>query len=197
MVDVIHSAGVRGRSLVTQMLTFSRRETPRRRQFALGSFLDAIDALLRASVPATITIERDFRFLPTLFADPAQLEQVILNLVSNAAQAIGSNTGIIRLETSESAAPGGVKVDADRRWLRIRVSDSGCGMDEETRRRIFEPFFTTKPAGQGTGLGMSVVHGIVESHCGTIEVTSVPSAGTRIDISLPVGERCMSSLANS
>jgi signal transduction histidine kinase len=101
---------------------------------------------------------------------------VIVNLVNNAAHAIGSECG--RITVTLASAP-----DAQR--LQLTVEDTGCGMDEATRQRIFEPFFTTKGVGEGTGLGLAVVHGIVLAHGGTIETTSAPGQGARFVISLP------------
>ena len=112
--------------------------------------------------------------VPPMVGDPSQLHQVILNLVTNAAQAIGTSPGTIN-----------VAITRERGGLRLSVTDTGCGMDEATRSRIFEPFFTTKAVNEGTGLGMSVVHGIVTSHGGQIDVHSTPGRGSEITIWLP------------
>jgi signal transduction histidine kinase len=114
-----------------------------------------------------------------MLGDPGQLHQVILNLVTNAAQAIGAKPGRIQI---------GLVPVGD--LLCLTVADTGCGMDETTRARMFEPFFTTRPVNEGTGLGLSVVHGIVTSHGGRIDVHSQPEEGTEITIWLPrhVGE---------
>jgi two-component system cell cycle sensor histidine kinase/response regulator CckA len=122
-----------------------------------------------------------------MLADPDQLQQVIINLVNNAAQAIGDRLGTITVEVS--AAPND-KLPAEAHpdggsIIRLSVSDTGCGMDEATQTRIFEPFFTTKPVGEGTGLGLSVVHGIVVQHGGSLSVESQVDKGTRFDIFLP------------
>ncbi|HKW54174.1 MAG TPA: ATP-binding protein [Stellaceae bacterium] len=109
-----------------------------------------------------------------MLGDPGQLHQVILNLVTNAAQAIGAKPGRIQV----GLVPVG---DA----LCLNVADTGCGMDETTRTRMFEPFFTTKAVNEGTGLGLSVVHGIVTSHGGRIDVHSEPGEGSDITIWLP------------
>jgi two-component system NtrC family sensor kinase len=108
--------------------------------------------------------------------DPNQLHQVIVNLVNNAAQAIGETHGTITL---------GLRAEADGGALRLWVADTGCGMEEATKVRIFEPFFTTREVGKGTGLGLAVVHGIIKEHGGRIEVQSTPGKGTRFDVVLP------------
>ena len=133
--------------------------------------------MMRATVPANIGLETAILSAPRVTGDPNQIYQVIVNLVTNAAQAIGAAMGTITV---------GLEIDPDRARLRLSVSDTGCGMDEATKARIFEPFFTTKVVGEGTGLGLSVAHGIVGEHGGSIEVASVPGQGTRFDVILPV-----------
>jgi signal transduction histidine kinase len=186
ILDVIRSAGERARNLVGQILTFSRREHPDRRDLCLAMFLQETMSLIRASVPATIKIEERFEPVPLISADPGQLQQVLLNLVLNSVQAIGANKGSITLSASYShdgplGRPGG----PPQSWVCISVRDSGCGMNDATLKRMFEPFFTTKPAGQGTGLGLSVVHGIVTAHGGAVQVTSSIGNGTCVDVFLP------------
>jgi signal transduction histidine kinase len=132
---------------------------------------------MRATVPTSIRLKEEIAAAPPIAADAKQLHQVIVNLVTNAAQAIGEAHGTITI---------GLRADPGRALLRLWVADTGCGMDEATRKRIFEPFFTTKDVGKGTGLGLSVVHGIVKDHGGTIEVESVPGRGSRFDILLPL-----------
>jgi len=142
--------------------------------------------MLRASLPATIEIIEQVTQVPPLFGDPTQLHQVVVNLVTNAAQAIGDKAGQIRIsvrspieQTASPQTPGG------ERLIYMSIADSGCGMDAGTIDRIFEPFFTTREVGEGTGLGLSVVHGIVAGHGGTIIVHSQPGEGTEITLSLP------------
>lgn len=125
-------------------------------------------------------IVRDYGDLPHVECLPSQLNQVFMNLLVNAAQAIPER-GVITIRTSS---------DGDQ--VSIAISDTGAGMPPEIVRRIFDPFFTTKPVGQGTGLGLSVSHGIVERHRGAIDVTSAPGRGTTFCVRLPIrpaGER--------
>jgi signal transduction histidine kinase len=112
--------------------------------------------------------------------DPGQCYQILVNLVSNASRAIGTASGAITVRLEH---------DASADHVALSVRDSGCGMDEATRRRIFEPFFTTRKVGEGTGLGLSVVHGIVTGHGGTIDVTSVPGEGTIFSIRFPTAAK--------
>jgi two-component system, NtrC family, sensor kinase len=104
---------------------------------------------------------------------------VIVNLMTNAAQAIGEAQGRITVR---------LRLEADRTALRLSVADTGCGMDDATKARIFEPFFTTKKVGDGTGLGLSVVHGIIDKHGGRIEIESAPGQGSCFTVILPVAQ---------
>jgi two-component system cell cycle sensor histidine kinase/response regulator CckA len=140
---------------------------------------------VRAGVPTTVRIEEQIDRVAPVLGDAGQLHQVLLNLIGNAIDAIGDSIGTITLalnnEAQTVAGPGAPPGPC----VHFSVADTGCGMDDATLKRIFEPFFTTKAVGQGTGLGLSVVHGIVTSHGGRIEATSRRGEGTRIDIFLP------------
>ena len=184
-LDLILEAGQRARSLVYQLLTFSRKEEGEKAPVDLPEMLHQTLDMLRATIPATIHLERRVAAVPTVLADRGQLQQVLVNLVTNAAQAIGPSLGRIVVEVADGARPQRAGGDPTRRWVRLAVSDTGPGMDEATQRRIFEPFFTTKPVGEGTGLGLSVVHGIIDGHGGHITVESAPGQGARFDILLP------------
>jgi PAS domain S-box-containing protein len=166
----------RSRDLVKQILAFSRKEENRRESVNLASVLCAALQLMRATVPTSIHLAEEIAAVPPVMGDQNQLHQVIVNLVNNAAQAIGDANGTITV---------GLRPENDGALLRLSVADTGCGMDAATKARIFEPFFTTKEAGTGTGLGLSVVHGIVSQHGGRIAVESEPGRGTRFDVLLP------------
>jgi signal transduction histidine kinase len=176
-LDIVLRGAERARDLVTQILAFSRKEGPRREQVDLHVVLLEALRMLRASVPTSIRFEEDLARTPRIDGDPGQLHQVVVNLVTNAAQAIGDVPGKITVE---------LRVQAEGRQIRLSVADTGIGMDDATRARIFEPFFTTKGVGEGTGLGLSVVHGIVTSHSGSIGVESAPGRGARFDVLFPV-----------
>ena len=139
--------------------------------------------LLRSTLPATIAIRERLGPVPSIMADEGQLNQVIMNLVKNAADAIGDRIGAIVIEV---AAEGSAVSENAHGTVQLSVIDNGCGMGKEALRRAFEPFFTTKAVNEGTGLGLSVVHGIITSHGGSISVDSRTGKGTRMDIRLPV-----------
>ena len=183
-LDMILQAAERTRDLVRQILAFSRKEVPARQIIDLGGLVADSLKMLRAGVPSTIKIEERIAPVPLLMADPGQLHQVIANLVTNAAQAIGDRLGKITVEVAAVDHLQRAK-SASKRVIRLSVSDTGCGMDKTTSARIFEPYFTTKGVGQGTGLGLSLVHGIITKHGGHIVVTSQVGQGTRFDVYLP------------
>jgi PAS domain S-box-containing protein len=166
----------RSRELVKQILAFSRKEEQRKESIDVAAVLRDALQLLRATVPSSISFVENIGAAPPVMGDANQLHQVIINLVNNAAQAIGEAHGTITL---------GLGAENDGASLRLSVADTGSGMNAATKARIFEPFFTTKEAGAGTGLGLSVVHGIVTQHGGKIAVDSEPGRGTRFDIVLP------------
>lgn len=186
-LELIRDAGEHASELLGQLLTFSRRDVPERRPLDLASFLRHNLRLVCASVPGLVRVDARIADVPPVLADSGQIRQVLLNLVANAAQAIGDKAGTITIELAEGVPSDASAADAVARpGIRLSVVDTGCGMDDATQRRIFEPFFTTKSVGEGTGLGLSVVHGIVVSHHGRITVSSRPGLGARFDIYFPV-----------
>jgi CheY-like chemotaxis protein len=180
----------RGRDMVAQILAFARQEDQDRRPVDIAAVLNESLKLLRISMPKTITISLriDVKSAYAL-ADPTQIGQILMNLGSNAAYAMRGLGGTFEVGLSETT------LDAEEAshfiglkpgpYLRLRVSDSGPGMSPAVLNRIFEPFFTTKKPGEGSGLGLSVVDGIVKSHGGAISVSSVAGEGTDITILLP------------
>ena len=183
--DIVTAAGG-ARDLVSQILTFSRQKPVEKHALDFAPLVREALHLLRSGIPAMIELRSEIpERLPPILADDAQIQRVVMNLGTNAAQAVGSGRGHIRIRVEESSD--GLPVSAPPgRYLRLSVEDDGRGMDDETIRRIFDPFFTTKEIGHGTGLGLSVVHGIVEQHDGFITVHSRPGAGTTFQVYLPV-----------
>jgi PAS domain S-box-containing protein len=176
-VDQIRRAADSAISLTRQLLAFSRRQVLQPRVLDLDTVVADLEPMLRRLIGEDIDLTTALDARPgRVEADPGQLEQVIMNLVVNARDAM-PHGGRLTIRTGEGAAP-------ERRIL-LAVSDTGRGMDAETQSRIFEPFFTTKEKGKGTGLGLSTVYGIVEQHQGAIEVESVLGLGTTFRISLP------------
>ncbi|MBK8738890.1 MAG: response regulator [Betaproteobacteria bacterium] len=189
-LEEIQKAGHRARDLVQQILSFSRRQPTWRRVMSLPAVVEESTRLLRAALPAGVRIEcRCAADTPSIVADPTQVEQVLLNLGTNAAYAMEGKSGTIEITvegvTLDGSAAGPSPKLRPGSYARVVVSDSGRGMDAATRRRIFEPFFTTKPAGKGTGLGLSVAHGIMRTHDGAIDVHSEPGKGSRFELYFP------------
>jgi PAS domain S-box-containing protein len=192
-LENVLKAAARGRDLVRQILTFSRRSEYPRKPMAVGPVMEETIKLLRASIPSTIDIRH--AIAPesmTVCSDPTQIQQVLMNLAMNAAYAMRENGGLLEIDVSrahpderdEQKQP-----DAERRaYAKISVRDTGTGMSKATLERIFDPFFTTKGTAEGTGLGLSVVHGIVQDHGGTIEVESELGKGSAFHILLPLAE---------
>ena len=193
-LELIAKAEQHGRDLVRQMLLFSRKSGKRPEALSLGLLLKETYKLLRASIPTTIDMKLLLKTESDLvFADPTQIRQVIMNLCTNAEQAMRGTMGNLEISLkkitfgSDDPLPDTEMSPGD--YLVLSVKDTGSGMDEEVRRRIFEPFFTTKPAGEGTGLGLSVVYGIVKSHKGGITVATDPGKGSVFEVFLPKADK--------
>ncbi len=190
-LDQVLHASSRVKDLVKQILSFSRFTEQERLPLRLGKITREALKLLKASIPATIEIRHNIKTVPgTVLADPTQVHQVLMNLCTNAAHAMQQSGGVMEINLDQVDIDN-VSADQDGElkpgpYCRLTVSDSGHGIDSKTRDRIFEPFFTTKEPGQGTGMGLSVVHGIVMSHGGTIKVSSTPGKGTTFHIYLPL-----------
>ncbi len=193
-VDEIIVAGQRAVELVKQILTFSRQEKGTFQTINVQLLLKETFKLLKASLPSTIQLRQHIdASCGPIFGDPTRLQQVILNICTNAKHAIGEQQGEISIslhrKTISNAQTGRFAgLSADSPYLELAITDNGCGMDQQTQNRIFDPFFTTKPKQQGTGLGLSVTHGIIKQHGGEIHVTSAPDAGTTFSIYLPIIE---------
>jgi len=164
--------------VINQLLAFARRRTPERRAVDLGEIVDdSLEMFQERIAQSRITVDRTIQAsLPPVCADRDQLVQVLINLVMNSLHAMPEG-GQLRLS-----------LDRENGYLRLGVSDTGHGMPEEIRSKVFEPFFTTKDFGKGTGLGLTVVKGIIEEHGGTIAVESAVDKGTTFWIRFPVDE---------
>jgi signal transduction histidine kinase len=185
-LETVVQASRHGRDLVQRILAFSRDQKAAKTRVDLAAAIGQALQMLRPTIPATVLINQEIEAVPPILADAGQLQQVIVNLVTNARQAIGNDLGTVTIGVSPASR--GSKHRRGSDFVRVKIADTGCGMDAETRDRIFEPFFTTKNVGEGTGLGLSVVHGIIADHGGRIEVTSQPGKGTEFTILLPANE---------
>ena len=189
-LKMVLSAGHRAKDLVRQILTFSHMSEREKKPLELRLLLDEALKLLRASIPTTIEIKQSISKKSTMiFGDSTQIHQVIINLFTNAAHAMEPDGGVLEVTLRP------VNVDRPRvmttgelvegHYVKLSVQDTGAGMNPATLERIFEPYFTTKQKGAGTGLGLAVVHGIVKSHGGVIDVTSEPGKGSVFDVYFP------------
>ena len=190
-LEQVRKAGLRGRGLVQQILAFARRQPREVVVCELQPLVQEAIALLRSTLPAGVTLEASLAGEPLfVMADATQVEQVLMNLCTNAWHSLGSKPG--RIVVSLVAVDIDVAVAGQLgagltpgAYARLTVQDNGRGMDAETRAHIFEPFFTTKPVGEGTGLGLAVAHGIVAAHGGVIRVETAPGQGSTFEIYLP------------
>ena len=193
-LNEIRTASLRARDVVKQLLSFGRKTDPKKRPVKLIRIVEDALKFLRSSIPASIEIHQN---MPndtddTIFADSSQINQVMINLFTNAAHAMEDTGGVITIGIENicldqistpfypDLAPGN--------YVKLVVSDTGTGIDHEIKDRIFDPYFTTKEVGKGTGIGLSVVHGIVKSHDGAISVDSKFGEGTTFSILFPLAE---------
>ncbi len=188
----IGKAADRGAALVQQLLTFARKSTATLEPIQVNEIIQELHRLFTETFPKDIAIVADLDpNIPSIVADGSQIHQVILNLCINARDAMPSGGSLFlttNIVPSESLHMHAFSAGA-RHYVEIIVADTGSGMDEETCKKIFEPFFTTKEQGKGTGLGLAVVFGIVESHKGCINIRSDVGKGTAFEIYFPIQER--------
>ncbi|MGB5986831.1 MAG: ATP-binding protein [Desulfobacterales bacterium] len=188
-LDQVLTAATRAKELVRQILTFSRQTEHERRPLLLAPIVKEVVKLLRASLPSTIEMESRVEEDLTILGDHTQIHQVLMNLCANAAHAMQAEGGRLSITLEK------IQIDAPRRlghqeiepgeWVRLVVGDSGEGISPEVMDRIFDPFFTTKEQGEGTGMGLSVVLGIVTGCGGAIGVESTPGEGSRFEVLFP------------
>ena len=191
-LEQIQQACLRARALVRQILSFSRKTTPALQLCHLAPIVHESLALMRALIPTTIDLRLEMTATAdVVLADPAQIQQVVMNLVMNAAQAMEEAGGVLEVRLVELALD---ERAAQRHELeagtdvQLTVRDTGGGIAPAIMERIFDPYFTTKEVGKGTGMGLAVVHGIVSQHGGAIRVQSVLGQGASFQVYLPVRE---------
>jgi len=188
----ILKASDRAKNLVNQILSFSRKEAHKKVNIYLRPILKEVVELIKVSIPSSIIIKTDInKDKRAVYADSVKIHEVLMNLITNAVHAMnekGELTISLREECLFEGVFGQMGVIEPGEYSVIEVSDTGCGMDSETIKKIFEPFFTTKPTGKGTGMGLAVVYGVVQSHSGNIQIISKPGEGTTFRIFLPKSE---------
>ncbi len=180
----------RGRDLVKQILAFSRQNEQDKKPLAMHHIIEEGLKLLRPTLPSTIKIvSESVTGDDIILADPAQMHQILMNLATNASHAMREKGGILHIGASRAVLTGRDPVPfpdmTPGEYVILEVSDTGCGIDPKTLERIFDPFFTTKEQGEGTGLGLSVVYGIIKNHGGYVTVESEPGKGTTFHVYLP------------
>jgi hypothetical protein len=190
LVEHISGAATRAAALTRQLLTFTRQDVVQPRRLELATVLHALEPMLRRVLPTNIRLSTMLADDPgSIHADPTQLEQVVMNLVLNAADAMPDGGTLdleLRAESLDPATATPLGLLAGR-YNRLVVRDSGIGMDEEVQARIFEPFFTTKEVGKGTGLGLATAYGIITALHGAIRVRSTPGQGSTFTVWIPDG----------
>jgi PAS domain S-box-containing protein len=185
----IERAGQRARDLVRQILTFSRNEAPRREPVKLADVVQECKRLLKVTLPPSLKLQAQVDpDTPDVLADATQVGQALFNLCTNAIHAMEAKRGTVRIELGHvrldllQAEPLGL---LPGHYATLAVRDTGSGIDPATMQRLFEPFFTTKQVGQGTGLGLAVVHGVMRTHMGTVDVQSTPGEGSAFMLYFP------------
>ncbi|MCA9420570.1 MAG: PAS domain S-box protein, partial [Nitrospira sp.] len=189
-LEEVMVAGQRAKELVQQILAFSRQTEQIRQPLDLQLVVKEVCKFLRATLPATIDIRQNFAEATSIIlGDPIQMHQVLMNLCANAEHAMRGSGGILELKVEHvTGEPDGIGINPYPKggaYIRLTVRDTGSGMTPEVAQRIFDPFYTTKEVGEGTGMGLAVVHGIVISHGGVIKVESEPGQGTTFNIYFP------------
>ncbi|MBI9088373.1 MAG: response regulator [Desulfobacterium sp.] len=191
-IDQILKGAKKAADLIQQVLTFSRKSSHRKQVLPMFMVVGEALKLLRSSLPATIKIRDEIRSKALVMADPTNIHQVVINLCTNAHHAMGDTGGTLTVKLMEKSIPEqdpSVAPLSPGNYLELMVSDTGHGMDQQTLDRIFEPYFTTKKMGRGTGLGLALVHSIVEDHQGHIVTRSEPGKGTSFHVFIPVTEK--------
>lgn len=189
-VKQIAIAGDRAKSLVSQILAFSHQSNKELLPIKPDQIINEVLEMLRASLPTTIAIKKNVKNCGYIIADATQLHQIILNLCTNAYHAMRQSGGVLSVELKrEKISPEDVLIKyatlIPGSYIKLTIGDTGHGMDKDTQQKIFDPYFTTKEKGEGTGLGLAVVHGVVKSFGGVVSVSSVEGEGTVFEIVIP------------
>jgi CheY-like chemotaxis protein len=183
----------RAKDLVKQIVAFSRPVDQERKLIDISPVTRESLKLMRASLPTTIEIRENITSSGVILGEPSEIQQLIMNLCTNAYHAMRGRVGFLDVSLCDIDFKTIQTLDykdlSPGKYVRLTVSDTGCGIDPAIRDRIYDPYFTTKPIGEGSGLGLSIVHGIVTNYGGSIKVDSTPGQGTTFDIYLPTVAR--------
>jgi CheY-like chemotaxis protein len=187
-LEGIKRASIRASDLAAQLLSYTGKNEFELNPGSLNRLIEEMTQLVHASISRKVDLQLELADdLPAVDMDPTQIRQVVLNLITNAAESIGDEPGRVCVRTGLTIAEMPDAESSDRRCVELAISDTGCGMDEETLEQIFEPFFSTKVGGRG--LGMAAVQGIVARHRGALEADSTPGEGTTFRIVFPASSR--------
>lgn len=192
-ISKVEIASTRAKELINQLLTFSRKSDSRWEPLELNSLVTECLSLIRSSVPSNIIIRHDISDATYFIqGDAIQIHQIILNLCNNAAQAMNQEGGLLILKLESVTNPNIEQSElAPGQYLKLSVVDNGSGIPPDISNRIFDPYFTTKEVGRGTGMGLAVVHGIVQAHGGEIRVESEPNVKTEFSVYLPLSDKAV------
>jgi PAS domain S-box-containing protein len=192
-LEMVMSASRRAGELVQRILAFSRSSQEEARPIQPMPVVQEALKLMRASLPSTVEIRGRLLSKAVVLAEPGEIHRIVVNLCTNAALAMERNGGVLEVELDEVDLDSGFTSShpevAAGRFVRLSVRDNGCGMPREVQERMFEPYFTTRENGRGSGMGLAVVHGVVQRRGGTISVSSAPGQGTTMQVLLPVEQR--------
>ena len=189
-IDQIIKGAQKAADLIQQILTFSHQANPEKHPLQIAIVIKEALKLMRATIPTTIEIKNNIATQALVLADPTKIHQVAINLVTNAFHAMQKTGGILKVSLTDISFP--TKKQSPHpellpgNYVDLEVSDTGYGMEKKTISKIFDPYFTTKKTGKGTGLGLAVIHGIVDEHGGQISVSSTPGKGTTFHVYFPV-----------
>jgi len=189
-IEQINSAAAKGKELIHKILTFSRQIDHDKKPLLLHSVINEVIDMLKVTMPSNIEVKRVLdSHSGTILADKVQMHQVIMNLAVNSYHAMKEKGGTLEIKLTtkyfEKDQIKAYKNLKEGNYVMLTIKDAGHGMSHQTKSRIFEPFFTNKEVGEGTGLGLSVVHGIIKNHNGFITVDSEPGNGTTFNIYIP------------
>lgn len=191
-MDEALKACLRAKSLIGKILTFSRQSDQAVEEIILADIIVESLPMIRASIPTKVSIETDIQSYRFTMADATEMQQVLINLATNAYHAMRPDGGVLGISLKEVEGAELLnldpKISLEHTYLHLAVSDTGCGMSREMITRIFDPYFSTKDVGEGSGLGLSIVHGIVNGYKGFISVDSVLGEGSTFNIYLPIAE---------